>query len=396
MVQAEPEREGYQGYMVEDDWGFECGTPYVTTAMEREAARKAAEEASARATMANGTVVEPSWRKNGLVLRYGFGKGGEWSPGTVVKDLSGNGHDGKVEGDGLEKVGGMGPKGRAVRFDGKGDFIRVPRDAALEPEEVTVAAWVRVKAGDWSAGEDGIGVLVFKRNSSFHDNEDYCCEIHPNHMPQGEIANPRGMHSRVPAGMAMAPDLWHHVVLTVGGGEIRMYLDGKQTVARQHPYPQNHNTEADLFVGARDHAQYPMGHFGAFDLAELKIWNEVLDRERVAALYRERAGRTGVARPEDNQAVVVQRPVPVSLPRTPPRVFSPWEPGRRGDETGLEAELRELIAQGRRDKAASPEFLGALEWVLEKHRGERRQTCRPAGAASCNGPVAGGREWEGP
>lgn len=347
----------------QDTGGIKCR---FDAAVERESALKAAE--SAAADKERGAV--PERPKNGLVLHYAFGRGGAWGPGAVVKDLSGGGHDGRVEGDGLEVVKGMGPKGRAARFDGKGDFIRVPRDEALEPEEVTVAAWVRVKEGDRSAGEDGIGVLVFKRNSSFHDNEDYCCEIHPNHMPQGEIANPRGMHSRVPAGMAMAPDLWHHVVLTVGGGEIRMYLDGLQTVARQHPYPQNHNTEADLFVGARDHAQYSMGHFGAFDLAELKIWNVRLDGERVAALYRERAGRPGVARPEDNRTPEVQKPISVSVPRTPPRVFSPWEPGNGGDETGLAAELRVLVAQGRRDRAASPEFLRALDSLAERHAGE--------------------------
>ena len=305
----------------------------------------------------------------GLVLHYSFGKGGEWGPGAVVKDLSGNGHDGKVEGDGLEVVRGIGKRRKAVRFDGKGDYIRVPRDAALEPQKITVAAWVRMREIDRSAGEDGIGVLVFKRNTSFHDNEDYCCEIHPNHMPQAEIANPRGMHSRVPAGMAMAPDLWHHVVLTVGGGEIRFYLDGKQTVSRSHPYPQDHNTGVDLFVGTRDHAGYPLSHFGAFDLAELEIWNEVLDGDRVAALYRERAGREGVAKPEDNRNPTIEKPVVVPPYRTPPRVFPPWNPGKvAGVGDQMAAELKVLVDQGRRDRAASPEFLHALEGLVEKYR----------------------------
>ena len=313
---------------------------------------------------------KPEREKKGLVLWYAFGKGGEWGTGSVVKDLSGEGHDGRVEGDGLEVVKGMGKKGKAARFDGKGDYIRVPRDGALEPEEVTVAAWMRVREGDRSAGEDGIGVLVFKRNSSFHDNEDYCFEIRPNHMPQGEIANPRGMHSRVPGGMAMAPDLWHHVVLTVGGGEIKVYLDGKQTVAKNHPYPQDHNTGADLFIGTRDHAQYPLGHFGAFDLAELEIWNEALDAERVAAMYQKRAGRPGVARPEDNRVAEVERSVVVPPKWTPPRVFPPWEPGTGGDGSQLAAELRALVAQGRRDRAASPEFLMALDGLVKKYQGK--------------------------
>lgn len=307
--------------------------------------------------------------KKGVVLHYAFDQRGDWKTGKIVKDLSGEGHDGKVEGNGLEVVPGMGKSGKAVRFDGDGDYIRVSRDAALEPAEVSVAAWIRIREDDRGAGEDGIGVLVFKRNSSFHDNEDYCIEIHPNHAPQGEIANPRGMHSRVPSGKSLAPDLWHHVVLTAGNGEIRIYIDGERTVSRSHPYPQDHNTGADLFVGTRDHAQYPLGHFGAFDLAELTIWNEVLDGERVAALYRERAGRRGVAKPEDNCNAEVKTTVVVPpYHRIPPRVFSPWKPGEVEPEEKMALALRALVSQGRRDRAASPEFLDALDRVLEKYR----------------------------
>lgn len=54
------------------------------------------------------------------------------------------------------------------------------------------------------------------------------------------------------------------------------------------------------------------------------------------------------------------------------RVFPEWTPpvgssaNRRS--TDLEAEIRALVAQGRRDRAASPEFLAALEAALEKHK----------------------------
>lgn len=48
------------------------------------------------------------------------------------------------------------------------------------------------------------------------------------------------------------------------------------------------------------------------------------------------------------------------------RVFPEWKPEEK-TSAGLEAELRALVAQGRRDRAASPEFLEALEALLEKH-----------------------------
>lgn len=56
----------------------------------------------------------------------------------------------------------------------------------------------------------------------------------------------------------------------------------------------------------------------------------------------------------------------------PPRVFPEWEPADAplSSSAGWESELRTLLAQGRRDKTASPEFLDALERVLNRHAGE--------------------------
>ena len=56
-------------------------------------------------------------------------------------------------------------------------------------------------------------------------------------------------------------------------------------------------------------------------------------------------------------------------------VFPEWTPPSGAPakvaETGLEADIRALVAQGRRDRAASPEFLAALEGVLAKHKWDR-------------------------
>lgn len=272
-----------------------CGTGDLLAAMEWEAARTAAEEAAAKTVMEKGRMTVPSREKKGLVLHYAFGKGAKWETGSVVKDLSGGGHDGRVEGDGLEVVRGIGKQGKAVRFDGKVDYIRVPRDEALEPDEITVAAWVKIRAGE-NLTESG--TLVFKRNSSFHDNESYGLAVYPNRIVRADVSSPRCGHNRVDSSVPMAPGVWHHVAMAFRGGETRLYLDGVLVATGSYPPALDHNAGADLLVGVRDHAEYPMGRFGAFDLAELRIWDEALDGERVAALYRERADRCGVAKRE--------------------------------------------------------------------------------------------------
>jgi hypothetical protein len=317
------------------------------------------------------------------VLHYAFEQGGEWGPGAVVKDLSGNGHDGKVEGDGLEVVQGIGKRGKAVRFDGKGDYIRVPRDAAFEGQEVTVAAWVKIqKESMWEAGV----TIVFKRNSSFHHNEGYCLDLYPDRTARVTVAGPSAAQGRVQSTVPMANDIWHHVAMAYAPGDTRLYIDG--TLAGHGEFPQMvvHNQEADLLIAGRDHAEYPMGSFGMFDLAEVKVWNEALDAEAIARLHAERVGHPGVGEAESDWKPLsefgAERRLTwrgVSPERLPscggnisvdkPRVFPPWKPGMESfkGEAGLAAELQKLVVQGKRDRAASPEFLGALEGLLEKY-----------------------------
>lgn len=54
----------------------------------------------------------------------------------------------------------------------------------------------------------------------------------------------------------------------------------------------------------------------------------------------------------------------------PPRVFPEWKPegkDAKGGDSRLAAELSALVAQGRRDRAASPEFLTALERLAKRY-----------------------------
>ncbi len=58
------------------------------------------------------------------------------------------------------------------------------------------------------------------------------------------------------------------------------------------------------------------------------------------------------------------------LAEPPPRVFPEWKPegkDAKGGDSRLAAELSALVAQGRRDRAASPEFLTALERLAKRY-----------------------------
>ena len=278
--------------------------------------------------------------------------------GGVVRDSGGLHNDGRIAGN-PEFVDGVGKKGRAVRLDGHDDCIRVPRSASLEPDAITVAVWIRTGAG---SNAEEPGAIVFKRNTSYHDNEDYCLELFPDHTLHANFSSPRGGHRFVISSVALAPDLWHHAAMVLGPQGAWLYLDGVPVGGNSLPCTLDHCAAADLLIGLRDHAALPLSRHGEFDLSDLRIWPMALDGGQIAALYREKARFPGVARPECN----VPPAVPSSRTVGPSRIFPAWQ-DPSPDGARILAELRELVLQGRRDRAASPEYLDALQRLIDRH-----------------------------
>lgn len=220
-----------------------------------------------------------------LVLHYDFEKG---APARAV-DRSGTGNHGSLKGD---PVPVRGITGRALRFDGVRDYIRVPRDPSLEPDELTVAAWVKV-----NGFREDFALLVQKRNPSLHNNEDYNLQFWPDGTIRMVVAN--GVQSRVDSMTPIGTGTWHHVAMVFSEPEMRLYLDGTLTGFKEHARPLSHHPGSDLLICAAGHAHYPMALFMACDLDELWLYRSALSDADIAALYAPKADRLPeIARPE--------------------------------------------------------------------------------------------------
>ena len=292
-------------------------------------------------------------RNDALVLHYAFHTPKD---GKELRDRSGHQTNG-IAPKPLEWVRGPGNLAGALRFDGKEDYIRVPRSPSMEADVVTAAAWVKL---DSSRPLTHTGTIVFKRNTSFYQNEDYHLEIRPDRVMQAFCGDGTGEQRKVVAPAPLAPDVWHHLAMTAGDGRVRLFVDGDPVAEMPWPHTLAHNPEADLFIGAVDHARFPIGNHCPMDLADIRIWSAVLGDAEIVALYREKALFGDVAKPG------------AKCPSEPTRVFPQWKPpedGEKGQKPAgdLATELRLLLEQGRRDKDASPEFLNALQRVLDRH-----------------------------
>jgi len=205
-----------------------------------------------------------------LVLHFTFDNDSD----SLTTDSSSYGNHGIIHGT-IPVAGGV--SGSAMRFDGADDYIRVPRDPSLEPDEITVATWVKMHEFNGNFGS-----LAFKRNTSFHNNEEFDVLILHDGTVQFVLAN--GVQTVLNSSSPIGLETWHHVAVVFAQPNMKIYIDGALVAAAPHNHALKHNSDTDLLIGARDHAEYPLESFPNCDLDELKIYKTALSGAEIAEL----------------------------------------------------------------------------------------------------------------
>lgn len=143
--------------------------------------------------------------------------------GTVAKDLSGSGNDGKVLGAAAWTTGKI---GKALEFNGKDTVVEIASNATLQMGEspFTIEAWIKGSpdSASWARIVDkfyGTGYVVGRRGGDL--------------VVGGEFSgSPNSFATNTP----VLDDAWHHIALTrevVTAGALKvnvfvLYLDGKE------------------------------------------------------------------------------------------------------------------------------------------------------------------------
>jgi len=151
----------------------------------------------------------------GLVACYNFDEGS----GDILKDVSGNGNDGRISGAEYVRRG----DGYALRFDGATSYVDCGQGPSLDLEEaVTVALWVKVLAIP-QAGEP---IVVGKGANSAYGFTCYRDNIGPTngriyfYIGTENIATP------------VALDAWQHLAATFDGHTIALYVNGEAVASK--------------------------------------------------------------------------------------------------------------------------------------------------------------------
>jgi hypothetical protein len=185
--------------------------------------------------------------------------------GTVVRDASGNGHDGVVRRATLDQLHVPGRSGGALRFIDR-SYIEVANDPALQLMEMTLHAWVRPATDQRNDAQ-----IICKQGS------------YGLAMPSNQAMKFYFWHMDRVIDRPFAPDRWVNLCATFDGAIRRFYVDGVRIASITSPTPPV--TSDPLRIGAlegtlRDTERYFQG---AID--ELRIYNRALSDEEVRLLH---------------------------------------------------------------------------------------------------------------
>jgi hypothetical protein len=204
----------------------------------------------------------------GPVAAYSFDVG----EGAVAEDVTGNEHDGNLEGAGWAR----GRYGSGLQFDGENDCLSIPNSAELNfSEEFTVEAWVR------PSDEENRAIITQEDNAAAEGEEPFAYSL----LVGGEGGGPRGWlrrggeegHEGVAGGDPLPPGAWSHVAFIDDGARLRVYLDGE--LVGTNPTIPLTAAAGPLSIGCL--AEY--GNYFKGRLDEVRIYNRALDGEEVAA-----------------------------------------------------------------------------------------------------------------
>jgi hypothetical protein len=203
----------------------------------------------------------PSGPATGLVGAWGFNEG----RGRTANDGSGSGHAGRIKGALRVK----GRFGRALRFDGAGDRVRIPDTSTLDLSRgMTLEAWVKPNGRRLS----GRPVIVKKRSKGLSYGL----------YAGGAIGRPAAVvktarQRRLGTRSQLRRGRWSHLAVTWNGRLMRIYVNGKQRGKTRVTRPLSRSA-GPLLIGA---AGGRRSFRGVID--EVRIYNRALSRAQVRA-----------------------------------------------------------------------------------------------------------------
>ena len=164
----------------------------------------------------------------------------EEGSGKIVKDASGNGHDGEFSGS-LQWVKARSGTGLEFPGDGSG-YIVVDSTKKLELETLSIEAWVKVKepTGKWQ------GILCKQEAGCTDRNYGIWVQVDQKVL-HAQIGANGACAFNMNGTMEITDNVWHHLAFTYDGDMGRLYVDGR--LETEKPNTNSFQSTAPITIG---------------------------------------------------------------------------------------------------------------------------------------------------
>ena len=208
-----------------------------------------------------------------------------WTGDGTAVDATGNGHHGTLVNG---TTYGSGALGQAFRFDGVDDFVSVAGDLALQPSSISVAFWVN------AAPESHLRLVVDSSHggSGLSNQGGWALQITGSNKIDFAYGN-GATFPHVTSTTTVADNTFHHVVATLNGTEMKVYVDGILDATAGYSGTSAVSTENSGNIQMGDHYEFSRPLDGLLD--EVRIYNHVLSDVEVEALAAVPEPATGTA-----------------------------------------------------------------------------------------------------
>lgn len=193
--------------------------------------------------------------------------------GTSANDSSLNSNEGTLAASlSFSGNGTTGSINRALTFDGIDDYIQAPDDDSLNPEKITISAWI--KADSFTNNQD----IISKRNSSniggyVWETSGTSGDVRLWHYISGAWNN---TIVTIPTGQ------WSLVTSTYDGETINGYINGVLEASNTTPSGPLNNDNGVFRIAANT---VSLARFLKAQLDDIRIYNRALTASEIQALY---------------------------------------------------------------------------------------------------------------
>ena len=228
-----------------------------------------------------------------------------WWPGEGnANDIQGT-NNGILQGGATASA--IGVVGQTLGFDGTNSFVQIPNNAALQPANLTIEAWVRFNSLD-SAGSGGAPAgdqyIVFKQNAQTWNFEGF--DLSKTRVTGGDVfrflvTSASAQSVEIHSATMVTTGVWYHVAAVRGSNYTQIYVNGNLERQTNVTFAQSYGS-LPLYFGTSGQSYWDRKFKGLLD--EVSLYNRALSSNEVAAIYA--AGAAGKCKAVNGLSITTQ------------------------------------------------------------------------------------------